>query len=1169
LTIVFKLIKNIEKKLQMFPDNKKVDKASQRHQIVPLSIGLGALYWIIDSFVDSFIFNEGTFTTLLFHPPLPEIWMRLFTMGILVFLGVFTNHIIFKHTQTGDALSESEKRYRTLAEAAQDMIFIVDRNDFVQYVNNIAAKQFGCKPEELIGRKRGELFPEEVSSRQRQSLQKVFETGEALYTENRIVFPNKELWIGASLVPVKDDTGKVISVTGVSRDITKRMLREKEIKANNALLEAITRTQSQFIVDTEPTVIFNNILESLLSLTKSEYGFIGEILFTAEGKPYLKTHAITNIAWNEESRSFYEKNAPNMKFYNLKTLFGEVMITGKPVISNNPSTDPRRGGLPEGHPSLDCFLGIPFYYGSNMVGMVGIANSPDSYNEKTIEYLQPLLITCGNIIEAYRNNQRRKQAEGALRESEERYRMLFHRSPLGVFHYDKELRITECNDRFTEIAHLSREKIEGLDLRILNDKELVLILLMVLEGREGTYEGVCALTSGGEETWVSLHAAPLFDQQGNIKSGIGIVEDITEQKKSEDEVKKILRQQEAILNNIPDIAWLKNKEGRFIAVNEPFGRACGVKPSDLVGKTDFDIWPLELAERYIADDREVMTSGKRKNVEEPLADKEDKIAWIETIKTPIYNEKGEVIGTSGIARDITERKKMEEKLFQITHDWEDTFNSITDMVTVHDKDFNIIHANKAAEKILHLPILNITPQKCYRFYHGTDRPPEGCPSCDCLNTGTASTTELYEPHLEKFIEITAIPRFDSSNNVAGLIHIVRDITERKKLEDQLRQSQKMEAIGQLAGGIAHDFNNILTAIIGYANILKLKLKDDPVKINIDQILVSSEKGALLTQSLLAFSRQQVSRPETVYINDIIKNMEKLLLRVIGENMELKTELTGDLIVMADSIQIDQVLINLCTNARDAMPHGGRLIIETKKAGPSAVAFLKEERSLLKLTGNDADYSGEFAELSVSDTGIGMDEKIRERIFEPFFTTKDFGKGTGLGLSIVYGIIKQHNGYIVCESEPGKGTTFKIYLPIIKADVVKIEPEEIPDTINTAYTILLAEDEFVVRKLTKQVLEEFGYQVMEAVDGEDAVNKFVDNKDTIDLLIFDIIMPKMSGQEAYDKIMKITPGIKIILTSGYPADFINKDAIIKEGINFMAKPISPARLLKKVREVLIT
>ncbi|MBI5098052.1 MAG: PAS domain-containing protein [Nitrospirae bacterium] len=966
----------------MFPDNKKVDKASQRRQIVLLSISIGALYWIIDSAMDVIIFHQEHLVSQIFTSTRYEIWTRLLAIGILILFGVVAQYIIIRYKQTGDSLRESEKRYRTLAEAAQDMIFIVDRNDVIQYVNIIAAKQFECKPEELIGKRRGELFPAEVASRQQQFLQKVFETGDALYTEDRIVFPNKELWVGVLLVPINDDAGKLIAAMGISRDIT-------------------------------------------------------------------------------ESR----------------------------------------------------------------------------------------------------------MAEQALRESEEMYRMLFHRSPLGVFHYDKELRITECNDRFTEIAHLSRENIEGFDLRIINDKELVLILQMVLEGREGTYEGVCSLASGVEKTWVSLHAAPLFDQQGNIKSGVGIAEDITERKKAEEEINRIMHQQEAILNNIPDIAWLKDKENRFIAVNEPFGRACGVKPSDLVGKTDLDIWPLELAERYRADDSEVMASGKQKSVEEPLADKEGMMTWIETIKTPIYNNQGEIIGTTGIARDITERKKIEEKLFQITHDWEETFNSITDMVTVHDKDFNIIHANKAAEKILNLPILDITPQKCYRFYHGTDRPPEGCPSCDCLNTGLPSTTELYEPHLEMFIEITAIPRFDSSNNIAGLIHIVRDITERKKLEDQLRQSQKMEAIGQLAGGIAHDFNNILTAVIGYANILKLKLKDDPLKINIDQILVSSEKGALLTQSLLTFSRQQVSSPEPVDINDIIKNMEKLLLRVIGENIELKTEVAGDLTVMADSIQIDQVLINLCTNARDAMPNGGRLTIETKKVEPSTAGFLKEERSLLKLTDKDTYQDRKFAEISVTDTGIGMDEKIRERIFEPFFTTKEFGKGTGLGLSIVYGIIKQHNGYIFCESKPGKGTTFKIYLPIIKAEVVKTQLEEIPDAAGTAYTVLLAEDEFVVRKLTKQVLEEFGYKVIEAVDGEDAVNKFIANKDDIELLMFDIIMPKMSGKEAYDRIKKITPDIKMILTSGYPADFINKDEIIKEGIHFMAKPVSPARLLKKVREAL--
>ncbi|MBI4681772.1 MAG: response regulator, partial [Nitrospirae bacterium] len=339
---------------------------------------------------------------------------------------------------------------------------------------------------------------------------------------------------------------------------------------------------------------------------------------------------------------------------------------------------------------------------------------------------------------------------------------------------------------------------------------------------------------------------------------------------------------------------------------------------------------------------------------------------------------------------------------------------------------------------------------------------------------------------------------------------VRDITERRKLEDQLRQSQKMEAVGQLAGGIAHDFNNILTAVIGYATILKMRMgNDDPLKINLEQILAASEKGANLTQSLLAFSRQQISNPEPVNLNEIIRNIEKLLLRVIGEDIELKTALTEDLTVMADHVQIDQVLINLCTNARDAMPDGGDLTIET--------GIIELDRNFT--AAYDYGKPGTYAVISVSDTGIGIDEKIRERIFEPFYTTKEVGKGTGLGLSMVYGIIKQHNGYITCDSKPGKGSTFRIYLPISKAD------------------------------------------------GEEAVNIFIENMDRIDMIILDVIMPKMNGKEVYDRIRKIRPDIKALLTSGYPADFIQKQEIIKQGINFMAKPVSPAGLIKKVKEEL--
>jgi len=528
-----------------------------------------------------------------------------------------------------------------------------------------------------------------------------------------------------------------------------------------------------------------------------------------------------------------------------------------------------------------------------------------------------------------------------------------------------------------------------------------------------------------------------------------------------------------------------------------------------------------------------------------------------------FNQMAETIN-----KDSADLRAAEKKIFEAMDDWKSTFNAITDVITIHDMDFNIIHANKAAEKVLGLPALDGAPVKCYLYYHGRRLSDKGCPVAESLKKGKPFTAEVYEPHLNMFVEIRAIPRFDANGNIAGSIHVVRDITEHKKLEDQLRQAQKMEAIGQLAGGIAHDFNNILTAIIGYANILKMKVgKDDPLILNIEPIIASSQRGANLTQSLLAFSRQQISNPEKINVNDIITSMEKLLVRVISEDIELKTILNSPFdregritepVIMADRGQIDQVLMNLCTNARDAMPEGGTLIIETD--------LLNLDREFT--TAHGYGKPGSYAVISVSDTGTGISEKVRGKIFDPFFTTKEVGKGTGLGLSIVYGIVKQHNGYITCYSEPGSGTTFKIYIPAIKSEADKETTSvETPEFTQATETVLLAEDEAEVRKLTKQILDDTGYKVIEAVNGEDAVDRFIENKDAIELLIMDVIMPKMNGKEAYDRIKKIRPNIRVLFISGYPAHFINKNGMIDKGLDIIAKPVSPVALLKKVKEVL--
>jgi len=408
----------------------------------------------------------------------------------------------------------------------------------------------------------------------------------------------------------------------------------------------------------------------------------------------------------------------------------------------------------------------------------------------------------------------------------------------------------------------------------------------------------------------------------------------------------------------------------------------------------------------------------------------------------------------------------------------------------------------------------------------------------------------------KWVRREVVPLINDTGRVTGYDGLVSDISEQKRLEIQLRQIQKMEAIGTLTGGIAHDFNNILTAIIGYATLLMMKMDDDdPLKQNVSHILSSSEKAAYLTQSLLAFSRKQVMNPYPLKLNDLLQSTKKLLRRLIGEDIELRTKLLEEeLIVVADTVQIEQVLMNLATNARDAMPSGGILTITTDK--------IKMDDEYVRAHGYGE--TGNYALITVSDNGCGMPHEALEKIFEPFYTTKEKGKGTGLGLSITYGIVKQHNGFLNVYSEEGEGTVFKIYLPLVERSSEKAEEKEITLEIGGNETILLAEDDDDARELTKCILEEYGYKVILAVDGEDAVRKFREKSNEVDLLLFDVVMPKKNGREAYEEIHEISPDTRVLFVSGYTADIIKQKGVLNGDMPLLMKPVSPSELLKKIR-----
>lgn len=405
------------------------------------------------------------------------------------------------------------------------------------------------------------------------------------------------------------------------------------------------------------------------------------------------------------------------------------------------------------------------------------------------------------------------------------------------------------------------------------------------------------------------------------------------------------------------------------------------------------------------------------------------------------------------------------------------------------------------------------------------------------------------------------PVYDGQGKALRMVGTHEDITERKELEEQFRQSQKFEAIGQLAGGVAHDFNNILTAITGYSHLVLGKLNgNDPVQHYVEEIIGAAERAAALNQSLLAFSRKQTVAMAVIDLCDVVKKFEAFLRRLIREDIELKiTCIDEPLAVLADRSHIEQVIMNLVANARDSMPNGGKLCIETMT--------VTLDQSFVEAHGYGE--TGNYALFSVSDTGEGMDKETKSRIFEPFFTTKEQGKGTGLGLSMAYGTIKKHDGFINVYSEPGRGTTFKIYLPRVQATAGAGNMESREDAASSGgtETILVGEDDATLRMLSTRVLSHYGYRVIEAVDGQDAVARFLEYGDSIHLVILDAVMPKKNGREAFDDMKRLRPDLKVIFTSGYARNIFGENCTFDDTTDFINKPYSPNKLVTMVREML--
>ncbi len=643
-----------------------------------------------------------------------------------------------------------------------------------------------------------------------------------------------------------------------------------------------------------------------------------------------------------------------------------------------------------------------------------------------------------------------------------------------------------------------------------------------------------------------------------------------------DEVLRNSSQLTAVLNSATHYAIIAaDRAGKIIVFNPGAQRMTGYTSDEVIGKISPLIWQpdagieneskeTEEAPQHPVSEFSIISEfarrGKTPADEWILYQKNGAQLSTRMVVTEILDERSQKTGYLCMAEDITERKKTAEFIKNILECVDEGFIII-------DRDFRILMANRAYSRMVERPLDEIIGRHCCESSLHLSEPcyqtNRDCAVKDVFET-RRSHSGVYNRYDSKgrsmHIETKAYPFLQGpSGEVLTVIETLVDVTDKQKLEDQLHQSQKMEAVGQLAGGIAHDFNNILTTIIGYSDLVLMDMEDeDPRRKNIEHILEGSQRAALLTKDLLLFSRKQVSERSYVDLNGVIRKVENFLIRIIGEDITCRTLLhPGSLTVQADAHQLEQVLLNLATNSRDAMKKGGAFNIAT-----APIRFDHEF-----ITAYGYGQPGMYAELTVSDTGSGMDKETQQRIFEPFFTTKETGKGTGLGLAVVYGIIEKHNGYINLYSEPDLGTTFKIYLPLAPVQPDAAEESVQPVAPGRGETILLAEDEPEVRKILKLSLESNGYRVIEADNGDDAVKKFQDNLQKISMVLLDVIMPAKNGRQAGEEIRSLRPEVKIVFISGYTGDIISEKGMLEADAELIAKPVSAEKLLRKVREVL--
>ncbi|HLG14591.1 MAG TPA: PAS domain S-box protein [Blastocatellia bacterium] len=784
----------------------------------------------------------------------------------------------------------------------------------------------------------------------------------------------------------------------------------------------------------------------------------------------------------------------------------------------------------------------------------------------------PIINADGKLI-GYRGADRditeRKRAEQHREANAKLLRQFVEHTPAAIAMFDTNMRYLVHSRRWLTDYRLGDQSLVGLSYYEvfpgLPDRWKETHRRCMAGAVEKSDEDQFLRTDGTLE-WLRWEVRPWHTSRGSIGGIIMFTEVITERKRTEGEIERLNRQNELILNTAGEGIFNLDTQGRTTFVNPAGARMLGWDADEIIGQPMHSVLHHSRPDgsAYPADECPIYAALQDSSVHQ----RDDEVFWrkdgtafpVEYISTPI-REHGEVLGAVVVFKDITERKKVEEALRASEERFSIAFNSSPHPMSISTfEEGRLIDVNDSFLRSCGYEREEVIGRTAAELNFWIAQKDRARMTKQLQEQGSVSNLEFTfrKKSGEKRLVLLSAELIELGSERCVLAS-ANDVTDLKLLEEQLRQSQKLEAIGSLAGGVAHDFNNILTAIIGYSQLVLARMKPgSPHGAELGEVVKAGERAAGLTRQLLAFSRRQVLTPEVLDLNTVVTDTGAMLRRLIGEDIEMRTVLDPNLArVEADPGQIEQVLMNLVINARDAMPMGGKLIVET--------ANVELDHSYAQ---RHASVSpGSYVMLAVTDQGCGMDAATRARIFEPFFTTKVGGKGTGLGLSTVYGIVQQSGGHIWVYSELGLGTTLKVYLPRVDDTVREAQEDVVEDPPEGWETALVVEDDEVVRQLVTLTLQQNGYNVLEAPDGPRALMICEEHLGPIHLLITDVVMPQMGGRTLADIVARQRPDTKVIFMSGYTDSGVVELCNLDAGAAFIQKPFTPSALARKVREVL--